>query len=131
MKIVVVLLLLVLTRDIGGAAAGQMTAEEKKVQEDKCNTNCLEKKLEPALCKESCALGQRFQTVSIEEADCTFKCSEPQGPATKPCEEGCKKEYEAKVAEITASCNAVCSKRWTRTRLISKHARRRAPRPSS
>jgi hypothetical protein len=112
MKIVVVLFVLVLTL-IGGAAAGKTTAEAKKVQEDTCHTLCLEKKLNERACKESCALNQRFKTVSIEASQCSLKCSEQHGPgspATKSCDEGCTKKYEAEAAEVTASCDVVCSK---------------------
>ena len=112
MKAVVVLFVLVLTL-IGGAAAGKKTAEAKKVQEDTCKNLCLDRKLKEPACKESCALNQRFKTVSIENSQCSLKCSEQHGlgsSATRSCEEGCIKKYEAEAAEVTASCDAVCSK---------------------
>ncbi|CAD6341551.1 unnamed protein product [Miscanthus lutarioriparius] len=104
MKTVVVLFVLVLTL-IGG--------EAKKAQEDTCKTLCLDKKLKEPACKESCALNKRFKTVWIEAVQCSLKCSKKHGlgsPAAKSCDEGCKKKYEDKVAEVTASCDAVCSK---------------------
>jgi hypothetical protein len=106
--------------DIGGAAAaaGETTtaadAKKKKLQEEFCNTLCLDKNKEPALkssCLESCAVSQRATLVLIEGVVCLANCAEPAAAATKPaCEEACNKEYKAKAAEVAASCDAACSK---------------------
>jgi hypothetical protein len=140
MKTMVVLFMLVLTlvdplivdakeSDIGGAAAaaGETTtaadakkkldlkgADAKKLQEEFCNTLCLDKNKEPALkssCLESCAVSQRATLVLIEGVVCLANCAEPAAAATKPaCEEACNKEYKAKAAEVATSCDAACSK---------------------
>lgn len=115
--------------DIGGAAAaaGETTTAadakkldlkgadaKKKLQEEFCNTLCLDKNKEPALkssCLESCAVSQRATLVLIEGVVCLANCAEPAAAATKPaCEEACNKEYKAKAAEVAASCDAACSK---------------------
>ena len=92
---------------IAGAAA------DKKEKEDTCKNLCAEKKLKEPACKESCALNKRFKKVWIEAVQCSLKCNKKHGfgtPDSKSCEEGCKKKYEDKVAEITASCHTVCTK---------------------
>lgn len=138
MKIAVVLFLLVLTLDpliivdaqesaaAGGAAAadaaGQTTpaeadgkkldlkgADAKKVQEEFCNTLCLETKdpVQKSSCMESCAISQKATLVLIEGVMCLTKC---EGPNKQPCKEDCNKLYAAKAAEVTAACNEACVK---------------------
>ncbi|CAD6252026.1 unnamed protein product [Miscanthus lutarioriparius] len=94
-------------------AEAEESDDAKKAAEDFCATHCADKK-EPAInsnCKESCALSQRVDLVFFESVTCLGKCTQFDNvPAMKSCEEGCKKEYKAKAAEVAASCNTVCSK---------------------
>ncbi|KAG0531510.1 hypothetical protein BDA96_04G028800 [Sorghum bicolor] len=94
-------------------AEAEESDDAKKAAEDFCITSCADKK-EPTInsnCKESCALNQRSDLVFFESVTCLGKCTQFDNvPDMKSCEEGCKKEYNAKAAEVTASCNAVCSK---------------------